>query len=96
MGNADLRRSQHMAGGMQRHGDAIARDAFAKGQGLDANIPKSLSQDRSRIGMTDVKFAAKARMIGMSMGDDRALHRAHRIDMKIAHGAIKAVLRSSN
>ena len=46
--------------------------------------------------MTDVKIAAKARMIGMSMSDDCALHRAHRIDMKIAHCAIKSVLRGGN
>ena len=88
-GDANLRGTQHMAGGMKRNLDPVARQDLAVRRRLDRDIAQTLAQDRRRVAMADINLRAEARVIGMRMGDDGARDGAPGIDVKIARGAIE-------
>ena len=81
-----------MARGMKRNLDPVARQDLAIGRCLDRDVAKALTKDRRRVAVTDIHIRAKARVIGMRMRDDRALHRPPGIDVKVARGAIETTV----
>jgi len=42
--------------------------------------------------MADINLGAEARVVGMGLGENRALHRASGIDVKVARGAIEVAV----
>ena len=95
-GDANLRGTQHMAGGMKRKLDPVARQDLAIRRRLDRDVAQALAQDRRRVAMADIDLRAEARVIGMRMGDDGARNRAPGIDVKIARGAIEPAVGGSD
>ena len=91
-GDANLRGTQHMARGMKRKLDPVARQDLAVSRGLDRDVAKALAQDRGGIAVADVNLRAEARVVGMRMRDDGALNRAPGIDVKVARSAIEAAI----
>ena len=87
--DANLRGAQHVAGRMKRKLDPVARQDLAVSRRLDRDVAQALAQDRRGVAMADINLRAVARVIGMRMGDDRALNRAPGIDVKVARGAIE-------
>ena len=82
-----------MAGRMEGHVDVADPDLLAKRRDLAAGaklrpIPKRHDVEGFRGGHDGVM--ARARMIAVPVRDQGARDRAHRINMKIAGGAIKA------
>jgi hypothetical protein len=54
---------------------------------LDPDIAEAFAQDRRRVAMADTSRGAETRVIGIGVGNDCALNRALRIDVKVARGA---------
>ena len=81
-----------MPGGDQRDIHAVAIDALAirhtlRGAGEIRAIARS--HDCQRLRRRQHRAMAAPGMVAMAMGDDRAVHRRHRIDKEIARRAIK-------
>jgi hypothetical protein len=92
IGDADLRRAQHMARRMERDLDPVAREPLAIGDRFDCDVAEALPQDRGRVPLTDVDVRPEPRMIAMRVRDERPRNGAPRIDVEIAGGAIEAAL----
>jgi hypothetical protein len=88
--DAHLRRSEHVAGGVQRNRHAVSRDALAVIERLDRYLAEPGTQHGQRRTRGDVMPAAGARMIGVRVRDDRMLDRPPRIDVEVAGRAIEA------
>ena len=83
-----------MAGGNERHPDAIDRNRIAVTNGLRYSgkifaIPRA--HDGERFGGREHRAMPGARMIGMTVRDDGARDGRGRIDVKIARGTVKAL-----
>ncbi len=78
-----------MTSRMERKLDAVPRQNLAVSHGLDRDVAEALAKDRGRLAMADISLRAGTCMVGMGVGDDRALNRSPGIDVKIAGRAIK-------
>jgi len=92
-GDRDLRRTEHMAGGMKCHRDAAELKAFAVGDGLRGageivavTQPHQIESFLRR----QHRAVAGAGMVGMGMGDQRPLDRPRRVDKETARLAAHA------
>ena len=96
MGQTDLRRTQHVAGWMQRHGHTVVRDLLAIRHTLQGNVGTQPSAQHafSRC-RCQIVAVPRACVVGMRMGDHSATNRPPRINIKVALRTIKA-LRSLN
>ena len=89
----DLRRAQHMAGGMKGDADAASAENVAIGDGLDGDVrAEPLSQDGRAVALADVKLSAGARVIAMAVRDQRPADRAPGVNVEIAWLTIQAIL----
>ena len=89
----DLRRAEHMAGGMERDFGAVEVDAFAIGDRLGrAGEILAIAQPHQveRFLRRQHRAMAGAGMVGMGMRDQRPLDRPRRIDMEGAELAAHA------
>jgi len=87
----DLRRTEHMAGGMEADANAVVRDRLAVRQRLERDLlaePDAQHPFGRRRGK--VAAVAAARVVGMGMGEDGALHRPPRVDVEVALRAVQA------
>ncbi len=79
-----LRAAQHVAGRLQPHADLADRSASRRRPAPAAcagpALPHAHVHDRQRLGAGQHRAVAGPGMVGMGVGDDGALHRAHRID----------------
>ena len=91
-GHAHLRGTQHVAGGMKRKLDSVARQDLPVSRHLDRDIAKALAKDRRRVAVADINLRAEARVVRMRMGDDGARNRAPGINVKVARGAIESAI----
>ena len=92
-GDRDLRRAQHMAGGMKFDRDVAEPDLLAIGDGLrTAGEIVAIAQPHhvERLLGGQHRAMAGPGVVGMAVGDHGALDRPHRIDMKAAGLAAQA------
>ncbi len=92
MAHHRLGRAQHVTGRRQADLDPVAGQAFAIGDRLGrAAVVLAIAggHDLKRLGGGDHHPVAGPGMVGMAMGDHRALHRPHRVDEEIAGRAVK-------
>ena len=83
----DLRRAEHMAGGVERDGDAVERDALAIGDGLRrAGEVLAVAQPHQieRLLRRQHGAVAGAGVVGMRVRDQRPLDRTRRVDVEAA------------
>ena len=83
----DLRRAQHMAGGMKSDGDVAEFYLFAIGNGLRAAgkmVAVAQPHHVERLLGGQHRAMTRPGMVGMAVGDDGALDRPHRIDVEAA------------
>ena len=81
-----------MAGGHQRDLDAVALDRLAVAHGFcraGEILAIARGHDREGLRRRHHRAVAGARVVGMAVGDHRARHRPHRIDVEIARRAIE-------
>jgi hypothetical protein len=86
-GHRDLRRAQHMAGGVKFEGDITEFYRFAIGDGLGAAgkmVAVAQPHHVERFLRGQHRAMAGPGVVGMAVGDHGALDRPHRIDMKAA------------
>ena len=94
--HAHLRRTQHMPGGMQRHGHPVAQQLFAVRQGLQVDARAQAAAQRAFAGVVrQVAHMPHACMVRMPVGDDGVFNRSPRVNIKVPCSAIKA-FRASN
>ncbi len=87
---AHLRRTEHVAGGVQRHLHAEMIDGLAIGQRLQRNLAEPRPQHAFGPRRGQVAGVASAGMVGVRMRDDGTVDRPPRIDVEIAGSAIEA------
>ena len=81
----DLRRAEHMAGGMERDADAAEVDAFAVAdrlRGAGKVLAVAQAHQIERFLRRQHRAMARAGMIGMGVSDQRPLDRPCRIDVE--------------
>ncbi len=86
-GDRDLRRAQHMAGGVKFDGDVAEPQFLAIGDGLGAAceiVAVAQPHQVERLLGGQHRAMAGPGVVGMAVGDHGALDRPHRIDMKAA------------
>jgi hypothetical protein len=91
MSHAHLRRAEHMPRRMQRNFDTAMHDFFAIFQRLYLYCTEPRTHHTLRLGVCKVMPVASACMVGMCVGDDRAVHRPPRVDIKISCRAIQTL-----
>jgi hypothetical protein len=74
---------------MQRHLHPAQRKGCALGMRLQRHVAQPPAQDRRAARAAVVFTHARARVVTMAMGDDRARHRPPGIDVEIASGAVQ-------
>ena len=87
--DAHLRRPQYMAGGMQRYLHPAQAERHALGMRLHRHIAQAPAQDRQAAVAAVVLAHARACVIAVAMGDDRARDRSPGIDVEITGGAVQ-------
>ncbi len=89
----DLGRAEHMAGRIKGDVDVTDTNPLPKHRRLTAHAevrPVAQSHDVERLGRRHHHLVTGAGMIAVAVSDERAGHRPHGVDMKIAGGAVKA------
>ena len=89
----DLRRAEHVAGGVERHFRAAEIDAFAVADRLGRTgeiLAVAKPHEIERLLRRQHRAVAGAGMVGMGVRDQRPLDRPRRIDMKGAELAAHA------
>ena len=89
----DLRGAKHVAGRMERHGDAAEIDALAIARrlgGAGETVAVAQPHQIERLRRRQHRAMAGARMVGMGVRDQRPLDRPGRVDMKSADLAAHA------
>ena len=92
-GHRDLRRPQHMTGRVKADADVVELKSFAVADSLRAAgeiVAIAQPHHVERFLRRQHRAVAGAGVIGVGVGDQGALHRPHRIDVKIAEPATKA------
>ena len=92
-GDRDLGRAQHVAGGVEFDGDVAEPDLLAIGdrlRGPSEVVAVAQPHHVKRLLGGQHRAVAGASMVGMAVGNDRALDRPHRIDVKSAGLAAQA------
>jgi hypothetical protein len=90
----DLRRTEHVTGGNEGHGDTVDLLALARHRGLGGAceaLPAPHRHDFERFACCHDGLMAGASVIGMGMRHESALDRPHRIDEKPAERRDEAV-----
>ncbi len=91
--DCDLRRAEHVAGGMEGHGRAAQVHAFAIPDGLRGAgeaFAVTKPHDVERLLRGEHRAMAGTGVVGMTMGDHGLVHRTGGIDMKAAELAAHA------
>mmetsp|Transcript_23891 Transcript_23891/g.43387 ORF Transcript_23891/g.43387 Transcript_23891/m.43387 type:complete len:319 (-) Transcript_23891:459-1415(-) len=88
--NPDLRRTGHMARRVKGHKRLTDLARLAIADRVQRNVAQPVPHDRSCNIRGEVSAHAGPRMIGVSVGDQRAIHRSPRVDIEITCGAIDA------
>ena len=92
--DANLGRTQNMARGMEREGDAVATEALSIAQRLNPRVwAKAFPQNRFSARLGQIEPGTGARVIRMSMGDNGHLHALPRVHVEAACLAIQPLLR---
>ena len=77
---------------MERH-QSIANFAYlAEFNGFDRNIAEPMAHDGCAGVCAQVTFMPRARVVGVSVGDQRTVHGAPRVDIEITGGAVDAAI----
>ena len=91
--DADLRAAGDMAGGVEGDADAADLASGAVGEALDVDLrAEAVADHRRGGGGGEVVAVAGIGMVGMAMGDERAIDRVPRVDVETAGGAIDAII----
>jgi hypothetical protein len=86
-GHRDLRRAQHMAGGMEFYRHVAQLDFFAISDRLRTArkiVAVAQTHHVERLLRRQHRAMARSGVVGMAVGDHGALDRPHRVDMKAA------------
>ena len=86
-----LGRAQHMPGRMQAELHAVVHHRLAVGQGVERDIcPQAVPQYARTRGRRQIVGTAGSRMVAVTVGNHRPLHRSPGVDIEIARRAIQA------
>jgi hypothetical protein len=92
--DADLGRAEDVTGGVERDGHAIDEDRLAVRDGIDRRVdPDPDPQDALAGARREVAPAAPACVIGVRVGDDRAIDGLPGIDEEPSGGAVEPSIR---
>ena len=81
--DADLRRPEDVAGGMERHPGLADRQGFAVGQCFNDRVGDAAAQNRLARRRAQVARRARTRMVAVRVRHERALDRLPRIDVEV-------------
>ena len=87
--DAHLRRAQHVAGRVQADAHAVQHHRFAIFKPLQRDVAQPCAQHAGADGGGQVGTMAAARVVGMGVGDDGALHRPPGVDVEAPGSAVQ-------